>query len=160
MKLTSRTFRNNGVIPGRCAFAVKHPTQRLRLSANLNPQLGWSGAPAGTRSFVLLCIDGDAPTRADDVNQPGREVPFELPRGEFAHWAMVDIPATVSEIAEGACSQGVTARGKTAPAGPQGSRQGLNDYTGWFKGDGQMEGHYLGYDGPCPPWNDSRVHHY
>jgi phosphatidylethanolamine-binding protein (PEBP) family uncharacterized protein len=23
-----------------------------------------------------------------------------------------------------------------------------------------MVGEYLGYDGPCPPWNDERVHHY
>ena len=23
-----------------------------------------------------------------------------------------------------------------------------------------MGGHYGGYDGPCPPWNDSILHHY
>jgi hypothetical protein len=23
-----------------------------------------------------------------------------------------------------------------------------------------MAGQYYGYDGPCPPWNDERVHHY
>lgn len=23
-----------------------------------------------------------------------------------------------------------------------------------------MEGVYMGYDGPCPPWNDSILHHY
>ena len=23
-----------------------------------------------------------------------------------------------------------------------------------------MKGEYLGYDGPCPPWNDSIVHRY
>ena len=23
-----------------------------------------------------------------------------------------------------------------------------------------MEGDYYGYDGPCPPWNDSLIHHY
>lgn len=160
MKLTSTTFRNNGVIPGRCAFAVKDPKQRVRLSKNMNPQLAWTSAPEGTKSFVLLCIDGDAPTRADDVNQPGREVPFDLPRADFVHWALVDIPPGLQEITEGSCSSGVTARGKTAPAGPAGSRQGSNDYSGWFKGDAAMDGSYLGYDGPCPPWNDSRVHHY
>jgi Raf kinase inhibitor-like YbhB/YbcL family protein len=51
-------------------------------------------------------------------------------------------------------------RGKKDPVGPPGSVQGLNDYTGWFKGDRDMEGHYHGYDGPCPPWNDSIPHHY
>jgi Raf kinase inhibitor-like YbhB/YbcL family protein len=39
-------------------------------------------------------------------------------------------------------------------------RHGINDYTGWFAGDANMKGNYYGYDGPCPPWNDSIVHHY
>jgi Raf kinase inhibitor-like YbhB/YbcL family protein len=160
MKLTSTSFRRNGVIPGRCAFAVKHPTQRVSLAQNRNPQLAWSDVPEGTRSFALLCIDTEVPTRPDDVNQADREVPYDLPRGEFVHWLMVDIPAELREIAEGECSRGVSARGKSEPAGPAGSRQGVNDYTGWFAGDAQMAGTYLGYDGPCPPWNDSRVHRY
>ena len=62
--------------------------------------------------------------------------------------------------AEAACSDGVTAAGKQSPVGPPGSRQGKNDYTAWFDGDPDMGGDYLGYDGPCPPWNDSIVHHY
>jgi Raf kinase inhibitor-like YbhB/YbcL family protein len=160
MKLSSRTFDQNGTIPGRCAFAVKAPKGHVRLSDNLNPELNWSGAPAGTRSLVLVCIDPDVPTRPDDVNQEGREVPLKLPRTTFSHWVMVDIPADVEQIEEGACSRGVTARGKTAPDGPAGSRQGVNDYTAWFKGDADMGGTYLGYDGPCPPWNDSVIHHY
>jgi phosphatidylethanolamine-binding protein (PEBP) family uncharacterized protein len=36
----------------------------------------------------------------------------------------------------------------------------VNDYTLWFGGDQGMGGDYHGYDGPCPPWNDSIVHHY
>jgi Raf kinase inhibitor-like YbhB/YbcL family protein len=39
-------------------------------------------------------------------------------------------------------------------------RQGVNDYTSWFAGDPDMAGEYFGYDGPCPPWNDERVHTY
>ena len=39
-------------------------------------------------------------------------------------------------------------------------RQGLIDYTGWFGSDPNMAGQYFGYDGPCPPWNDLRLHHY
>lgn len=160
MKLTSKSFDHGGVIPGRCAFAVKAPRGHLRLSENLNPELSWSGAPAGTRSFVLLCIDPDVPTQPDDVNQEGREVPLKLPRTTFAHWAMVDIAADVATIEEGACSRGVIARGKPAPEGPPGARQGINDYTAWFKTDPDMAGDYYGYDGPCPPWNDSVTHHY
>lgn len=160
MKLSSKSFENGGVIPGRCAFAVKAPRGHVRLSDNLNPELSWTGAPTGTKSFVLLCIDPDVPTKPDDVNKEDREVPLKLPRTTFTHWAMVDIGADVTEIEEGAFSRGVTARGKRAPAGPEGSRQGINDYTAWFKGDADMGGDYLGYDGPCPPWNDSVVHHY
>ena len=160
MKLTSESFRHGGAIPGRCAFAVMDPKAHVRLSDNRNPQLSWSGAPAGTKSFALLCIDADAPTVGDDVNKEGRSVKKSLPRAEFMHWAMVDIPASVSSIAEGACSQGVTPHGKQSPTGPAGSRQGKNDYTGWFAGDKDMAGTYLGYDGPCPPWNDELPHHY
>jgi Raf kinase inhibitor-like YbhB/YbcL family protein len=160
MKLVSRSFRDNARIPGRCAFAIKSPKTHVRLADNRNPHLAWSGAPAGTRSFAITRVDADAPTRADDVNKEDREVPVDLPRAEFVHWLVVDIPPQIDEIAEGACSEGVTARGKQTPAGPAGSRQGRNDYTAWFQGDAHMEGRYLGYDGPCPPWNDARTHRY
>ena len=50
--------------------------------------------------------------------------------------------------------------GKPGPAAPQGARQGLNDFTGWFAADAAMAGSYFGYDGPFPPFNDSIVHHY
>ena len=160
MKVTSTSFRAGSAIPGRCAFAVADPKTHVRLSDNMNPQLAWTDAPAGTRSFVLLCIDPDAPTVGIDVNQEGRSVSKSLKRAEFMHWAMVDIPAGTTAIDEGACSRGVTPRGKTRPQGPAGSRQGMNDYTGWFEADKAMSGTYLGYDGPCPPWNDELPHHY
>ena len=46
------------------------------------------------------------------------------------------------------------------PPGPPGTRQALNDYTGFLAGDPDLGGEYFGYDGPCPPWNDSLIHHY
>jgi Raf kinase inhibitor-like YbhB/YbcL family protein len=160
MQLMSSSFGHQQRIPGEFAFAVPDPAQHLKLSSNRNPHLHWSGAPSTTRSLVLLCVDTDVPTRADDVNKEGRVVPADLPRTEFYHWVMVDIPTAVREIAAGACSDGIVARGKRTPAGPAGSRQGLNDYTGWFAGDADMGGEYFGYDGPCPPWNDALLHHY
>jgi len=36
----------------------------------------------------------------------------------------------------------------------------VNEYAGWFASDAEMAGDYFGYDGPCPPWNDTLVHHY
>lgn len=161
MKLTSDTFEDGGIIPGRCGFSVKDPKNHLRLSQNLSPQLAWRGAPDETQSFALVCIDPDAPaTKPDNVNTPGSVIPAKYPRGEFVHWLMADIPGQLSQIAEGHCSRAVIPGGKRIPDGPDGSRQGLNDYTGWFAGDKDMEGPYLGYDGPCPPFNDSIPHHY
>ena len=160
MQLMSSSFGHQQRIPEEFAFGVPDAAQHLRLGPNRNPQLRWSGVPSGTRSLVLLCVDSDVPTRPDDVNQEGRVVPATLPRAEFYHWVMVDVPPSVQEIAAGACSDGITARGKQSPAGPGGSRQGLNDYTQWFAGDADMGGQYFGYDGPCPPWNDELLHHY
>jgi len=160
MKLTSTSFSDGGRIPGEFAFAVIDPAHHVKLSNNRNPHLAWSDAPAGTQSFVIICHDYDVPSRGDDVNQEGREIPATLPRVDFFHWTLVDIPASSTSINVGSYSHAVTPRGKSGPAAAHGTRQGINDYTGWFAGDHDMEGDYFGYDGPCPPWNDSIIHHY
>jgi Raf kinase inhibitor-like YbhB/YbcL family protein len=161
MQIRSDSFENDTRIPAEFAFGKPGgPGEPCVLSANRNPHLAWSGAPAGTRSFALVCIDSDVPSRGDDVNKEGHTVPADLPRVDFAHWLMVDIPPDCTSIAAGACSDGVTPRGKRNPGGPAGSRQGRNDYTGWFASDPDMAGDYLGYDGPCPPWNDALLHRY
>lgn len=158
MQLRSDNFENGRTIPAEFAFGRR--ADPVALSDNRSPHLAWKDAPPATRSFVLTCIDADVPSRGDDVNQAGRTVPADLPRVEFVHWLMANIPAECGELAAGSCSDGITARGKREPFGPPGSVQGVNDYTGWFAGDANMGGDYLGYDGPCPPWNDSLLHHY
>lgn len=160
MKLSSQSFSDNAVIPGEFAFAVIDPATHVALSSNRNPHLAWSDVPAGTQSFALICHDPDVPSSGEDVNQEGREVPASLPRVDFFHWLLLDIPAAAREIAAGSHSDGVVARGKAGPAAPDGLRHGMNDYTGWFAGDENMAGDYYGYDGPCPPWNDTLVHRY
>lgn len=160
MRLTIDGIDDGRPIPERFALGVQDPATHARFGENANPAMRWDGVPDGTRSLVLICVDVDVPTRPDDVNQEGRVVPASLPRGRFYHWVMVDIPPSVPGIAEAASSDGLTPRGKTAPVGPSGSRQGRNDYTDWFNGDPDLEGTYLGYDGPFPPWNDSIPHHY
>lgn len=160
MQLSSQTFSDGGRIPGKCAFAVPDPQHHLKLSSNLNPELSWQDVPAGTRSFALVCHDPDAPSVATDVNVEGCTIAADLPRADFFHWLLVDIPENVRGIAEGGHSHEVTPRGKPGPAAPGGMRHGLNDYTGWNAGDSEMAGDYYGYDGPCPPWNDARVHRY
>jgi Raf kinase inhibitor-like YbhB/YbcL family protein len=163
MNLSSRSFGHDDAIPPEFAFARPDPAAHVALSLNRNPELSWSSVPEGCKSFALICVDPDAPTVPDNVNKEGLAVPADLPRADFHHWVMVDMPATCTGIAGGECGDGVTPRGTQSPPNPAGApqaRQGVNDYTGWFADDPQMGGTYLGYDGPAPPWNDERVHRY
>ena len=160
MKFWSNSWTNGDRIPSRYAAGKPDPQSTVAFSDNVNPHLAWSEVPVGTKSLVLICHDFDVPSRPDDVNKSDREVPENLPRVDFFHWVMVDLPATLTQIGEGEFSRGFTARGKSGPATLHGARHGINDYTGWFAGDAQLSGNYFGYDGPFPPFNDSLVHHY
>lgn len=159
MRLISDAFSEGQPIPAEFAFAAIAEPGPIALSGNRNPPLSWSDVPDGTRSFALSVNDPDVPSIGTDVNQPGKTVPVGLPRVDFTHWLLANLPGDARRIEAGAFSAGVTARGKRAD-GPFGTVQGLNDYTGWFAGDSDMRGDYHGYDGPCPPWNDERMHHY
>ncbi|MDP1535838.1 MAG: YbhB/YbcL family Raf kinase inhibitor-like protein [Burkholderiales bacterium] len=160
MKLTSTSFGDGQPIPAEYAFCKPDVATHCTLGANRNPQLAWSDLPAGTLSLVLICHDYDVPSKPDDVNQEGREIPAALARVDFFHWVLVDLDPQSAPITAGDFSSGVTPRGKAGPVGPRRTRQGLNDYSAWFAGDKDMAGDYFGYDGPCPPWNDSIKHHY
>ena len=161
MKLWSDSWINGERIPTRFAAGRPDPKSGVSFSDNVSPHLAWSEVPAGTKSFALICHDFDVPSRGDDVNQPDREVPADLPRVDFFHWVMVDLPADRAELKEGEFSRGFTAHGKPGPeVGDAGARHGLNDYTGWFAANPDMAGSYFGYDGPFPPFNDSLIHHY
>ena len=155
MRIHSDSFEPGQPIPAR--YAAGTPDG---FGGNRNPHLAWDDVPAGTRAFALLCIDPDAPTDPSLAGKDGVEIPVEHPRGPFVHWAMVDLASDLRSIAEGSASDGVTKGGKRTPPGPDGARQGLNDYTGWFAGDPDMAGDWFGYDGPYPPPNDLRTHRY
>ncbi|MGX9731759.1 YbhB/YbcL family Raf kinase inhibitor-like protein [Janthinobacterium aestuarii] len=157
MKLWSETFRDGGLMPADYAFAEIDPASRVRLAGNRNPHLAWDDVPNGTESLALFCIDPDAPQDASLANRDDQALSLTALRGDFYHWSLLDLPPAIRVIAAGEFSSGITPRGKAAAPG---LRQGINDYTGWFAGDAAMAGDYYGYDGPCPPWNDERIHHY
>ncbi|MBV9123808.1 MAG: YbhB/YbcL family Raf kinase inhibitor-like protein [Planctomycetes bacterium] len=73
MQLTSPAFANDGVLPKK--FTADGP--------NVSPPLEWSGAPATTKSFALICDDPDAP------------------RETWVHWVLFNIPANVHDLPEG-----------------------------------------------------------
>ena len=160
MKIVSNSINDGHPVLDRCAFGKIDAESHVALSDNLSPHLAWSELPDGTRSLAVTCIDPDVPSVGDDVNQEGKTVPVDLPRVDFFHWAMVNVSPALGSIDEGAFSSGVTAGGKSGPIAPMGASHAMNNYTQWFDGDADMGGQYYGYDGPCPPWNDERLHHY
>ena len=96
--LSSASFQDSQTLP---------PAQRsgkMRAGGqDESPQLSWSGAPAGTRSYAVTVFDPDAPGR-----------------GGFWHWAVLDLPADVTSLPAGAGAEG----GRELP---QGARQLKND---------------------------------
>lgn len=158
MWIRSDDFSDSGPIPAENALCVIDPDTHVTFGPNSSPHLEWGDVPEGVKSFSLLVIDVDAPSSRDDVNQEDREVPGDLPRADFSHWVLTDLDPDTTILQHGAFSEGVTNRGKPGLSGRP--AEGTNDYTGWFAGDAEMDGTYKGYDGPCPPWNDSLVHHY
>lgn len=161
MKIWSDSLDHGQPIAPRLAFGVLHPTDRMALGEDRNPHLAWDELPEGTKSLVLLCVDPDVPSVADDVNQEGKTIPADLARVDFYHWVLVDLDPASGPIAEGEFSAGgVVVKGKSGPASARNTRSGLNGFTGFLAGAPDMAGQYFGYDGPCPPWNDERLHHY
>lgn len=87
----SNSFSDGGMIPAKYTCD----------GANISPQLSWDNAPKGTKSFVLICEDPDAPM------------------GTFTHWILYDIPADVHELLENLPKDKIL---------PNGAKQGIADF--------------------------------
>lgn len=159
MELEVLSYEDENPFPGEFAFCVPADEDHVTLGGNRSPHIRWSGVPDGTKSPALIMHDPDVPSFPDDVNREGRTVPHDLPRVDFYHRVLVDISPDTTELPEGADSNGIIAGGK-APGQVDHGVRGVNNYTDWFAGDADMGGVYAGYDGPCPTWNDERLHHY
>lgn len=159
MQLISNSFSHGEKIPAKYAFCIPSEKEKAVFGSNISPHLKWIDPPKETKSFVVLCVDRDVPSKADDVNQEGKVIPITLPRVDFYHWILIDIPPHITELPEGADSSKVELKGKKEQKTPYGIR-GINDYTNFFGSHPELGGDYYGYDGPCPPWNDKLIHHY
>jgi Raf kinase inhibitor-like YbhB/YbcL family protein len=147
-------------VPEQHAFGVPDGSGKAApAGGNRSPHLRWSGHPEGTQSFALIVYDPDVPADFTDANQEGKTLPEDAPRQDFTHWLLVDISPETTELPEGAGSDGIVPGGK--PVGPtEHGITGSTSYTDVFAGDPEMGGTYGGYDGPFPPFNDERLHHY
>src|SRR6516164_3789379 len=117
-KLTSRDIQEGKTVPNPQVAAVMGCTGN-----NISPALSWSGAPAGTKSFALTMYDPDAPTGSG-----------------WWHWVVYNIPASATELPEGA-------GGADAKGVPAGAAQGRTDSGA------------PGFGGACPPPGD-KPHRY
>lgn len=91
MGLNSSAFQNGAEIPR------KHTCD----ANDVSPTLSWDKAPAGTRAFVLIVDDPDAPG------------------GTWVHWVIYDLPPETKELGEGVA---------TAATLSSGAKQGINDF--------------------------------
>jgi Raf kinase inhibitor-like YbhB/YbcL family protein len=88
---------------------------------NMSPELDWKGAPEGTLSFAITVMDPDAKKA-----------------GGWRHWTVIDIPAEINSLPEGA-------------SGKDGLPEGAKELENDFK--------MVHYGGPCPPTGD-KPHRY
>jgi Raf kinase inhibitor-like YbhB/YbcL family protein len=95
LEITSSAFENGGAIPTRYTCEGQ----------DISPPLAWRGAPAGTKSLVLIVDDPDAPDP-------------KAPRMTWVHWVLVNLPPEATGLAE-AVSPGAL---------PAGTVEGLNDW--------------------------------
>jgi Raf kinase inhibitor-like YbhB/YbcL family protein len=159
--IESGTLADGGPIPEVHAVATPTADGRAEIAgADRSPHLAWSGEPADTRSFALSVVDPDVPSDRTRMAVEGLSLGDDEPRVDFAHWLLVDIPADVHAIAEGAGGDGFVSHGRTPGRTSFGAVEGQSGYRGLFEGNADLEGTYGGWDGPFPPWNDEIVHRY
>ncbi len=91
LEIRSASFKSSEEIPLRYTYNDE----------NLSPHLSWSDVPPGTRSFVIICEDPDAPLKA------------------WVHWIIFNIPKDTRELKEGQSAQEIL---------DNGAIQGSNDF--------------------------------
>jgi Raf kinase inhibitor-like YbhB/YbcL family protein len=160
LKVTVGSIQSEKMIPPKHAFCAAAKENHVKTGGDVSPSVSWSKGPNGTKSYAVILYDTEAPAeQREKMNKEGMVLTSDVPRRIFYHWVLIDVPASVTSIKEGAESEGRVAKGKPATPAAAGVR-GLNDFTKVMAANEAMKGQYYGYDGPCPPWNDEKVHRY
>jgi len=95
MKISSPNFEHQGDIPKKFTCDGE----------DISPELKWSDAPEGTKSFALIVDDPDAPDPA-------------APKMTWVHWVLYNLPASSNALGGGVASADL----------PDGALDGLNDW--------------------------------
>lgn len=133
---------NDARIPAQYALCQASDDGKSKGGDNVRPTISWGGAPASTQSYVVVVKDPDVPADFTDAGKEGKVVREDAKRQLFYHWALADIPASTHEIA---------------------GDHSYNAPDFGVKASGSLEKYVddpTQYGGPCPPWNDERIHHY
>jgi Raf kinase inhibitor-like YbhB/YbcL family protein len=159
LKVKVDSVRNGGTLANKHAFCVAAAQGHLKGGQNINPSVSWSKGPKGTQSYAIILTDTDSPKeQRDKMNKEGETLTSAVARQTYYHWVLVDIPANVTAVKEGADANARVPHGR--PADSTVGVKGLNDFTKYTASNEALKGKYFGYDGPCPPWNDENLHHY
>jgi Raf kinase inhibitor-like YbhB/YbcL family protein len=152
VRLTTKPPRNE-LAPANASCVAASATSTAP-GANRSLPVKWSQGPAGTKSYAVTMIDLDVPRDLSTLNQTEKTIAGNAPRMEFVHWVLADIPAERTALAEAEDGDGHLHGGLPLERTAYGVR-GQNGFAAFMK-----DGPYGGYMGPCPPWNDARVHRY
>jgi phosphatidylethanolamine-binding protein (PEBP) family uncharacterized protein len=115
-----------------------------KVATPLRPTMRWSGVPKDAATLAVFMMDPDVPADFTDAGKEGKILPSDAKRQDFFHYGLVNLPASVTSIA-GAESRDTPRTGTELV-----NDLGINGYIS----------PKTAYGGPCPPWNDARVHHY
>jgi hypothetical protein len=154
LKVRVDSIQSGKMIPTKYSLCMPAAQGHIGPGPDISPSISWTKGPRGTQSYAVFMTDTDSPKeQREKMNKEGMIVPSSAARQTFFHMVLVDIPANVISLPEGAASTARVPHGKPASETKIGV-PGLNTFTVIFAANDAMKGKYYGYDGECPPWND------
>jgi Raf kinase inhibitor-like YbhB/YbcL family protein len=157
LTVTVSGLEDDGSLPLNAAYCTPSPMHPAE--HNISPAVSWSPGPPGTRSYALIMTDLDVPKDLSRINRSGVTMGPDEPRVPFIHWVLVDIKPDVTSLPKGADSAGFVPRGNRIGRTALGVR-GANVFSHFYPKGSPLDAIRGGYDGPCPPRNDTVPHRY